>query len=82
MWSCNRHFCSSVSSAVQFIGASLNARNIICPGDAISGRNQPMWAIITEYMAGGSLKGYLAKKKRLSLKEILRLALDIARGLE
>lgn len=41
-----------------------------------------MWAIVTEYMAGGTLKQYMTKRRKLSLKEILRFALDAARGLQ
>ncbi|KAL0915633.1 hypothetical protein M5K25_016066 [Dendrobium thyrsiflorum] len=54
---------------VQFIAAS---------------RKPPMYCIITEYMSQGTLRMYLHKKEpySLSTETILRLALDISRGME
>ncbi|KAK8919288.1 Serine/threonine-protein kinase HT1 [Platanthera zijinensis] len=54
---------------VQFIAAS---------------RKPPVYCIITEYMSQGTLRMYLHKKEpySLSTETILRLALDISRGME
>ncbi|CAI5489532.1 unnamed protein product [Closterium sp. Naga37s-1] len=68
-------------NVVQFIGASLNAGNIRAPSDAKPPPGQPLWAIVTEYMGGGTLRGYLARRGKLPPKESVRLALHIARGL-
>ncbi|XP_023543417.1 serine/threonine-protein kinase HT1-like [Cucurbita pepo subsp. pepo] len=54
---------------VQFIAAS---------------KKPPVYCIITEYMSQGTLRMYLNKKEpySLSIETILRLALDISRGME
>ncbi|KAG0491356.1 hypothetical protein HPP92_004754 [Vanilla planifolia] len=54
---------------VQFIAAS---------------KKPPLYCIITEYMSQGTLRMYLHKKEpySLSTETILRLALDISRGME
>ncbi|KAL0442994.1 UNVERIFIED_CONTAM: Serine/threonine/tyrosine-protein kinase HT1 [Sesamum latifolium] len=47
-------------------------------------RKPPVYCIITEYMSQGTLRMYLNKKEpySLSIETILRLALDISRGME
>ncbi|CAI5945435.1 unnamed protein product [Closterium sp. NIES-65] len=67
---------------VQFIGASLDASNIVAPAEAKPPPGTPLWAIVTEYMSGGTLRNYLARRRRLAEKDVLRIALDVARGLE
>ncbi|KAF3329507.1 serine/threonine-protein kinase HT1 [Carex littledalei] len=72
-----REFNSEVSflsrlyhpNIVQFIAAS---------------KKPPVYCIITEYMSQGTLRMYLHKKEpySLSTETILRLALDISRGME
>ena len=46
---------------------------------------EPRVCIVTEFMENGNLEEYMEKRKkmgkRLSIKRILRIALDIARGL-
>ncbi|GJP30899.1 hypothetical protein CLOM_g7303 [Closterium sp. NIES-68] len=44
----------------------------------------PTWCILTEYLGGGSLRAFLQKREGalLPLPDVLRLALDIARGME
>ncbi|CAI7895696.1 unnamed protein product [Closterium sp. NIES-53] len=66
----------------QFIGASLDASNIVAPAEAKPPPGTPLWAIVTEYMSGGTLRNYLARRRRLAEKDVLRIALDVARGLE
>ncbi|GJP30773.1 hypothetical protein CLOM_g6331 [Closterium sp. NIES-68] len=68
-------------NVVQFIGASLNAANIRAPSDAKPPAGQPLWAIVTEYMGGGTLRAHLSRRGKLPPKESVRLALHIARGL-
>ncbi|XP_073017637.1 serine/threonine/tyrosine-protein kinase HT1-like [Primulina eburnea] len=47
-------------------------------------KKPPVYCIITEYMSQGTLRMYLNKKEpySLSIETILRLALDISRGME
>ncbi|CAI7899752.1 unnamed protein product [Closterium sp. NIES-54] len=56
-------------NVVQFLGAYINP---------------PKWAIVTEFLEGGTVKGFLARigKHRLPLKQIISMALDIARGMQ
>lgn len=70
-------------NVVQFIGASLHADNIRAPREGALKAGQPVWAIVTEYMSNGTLKQYLTSKRGpLPLKQALKVALDVARGLE
>ncbi|GAA0170657.1 hypothetical protein Leryth_019668 [Lithospermum erythrorhizon] len=47
-------------------------------------KKPPVYCIITEYMSQGTLRMYLNKKEpySLSIESVLRLALDISRGME
>lgn len=47
-------------------------------------KKPPVYCIITEYMSQGTLRMYLNKKEpySLSIETVLRLALDISRGME
>ncbi|KFK35905.1 hypothetical protein AALP_AA4G051600 [Arabis alpina] len=47
-------------------------------------KKPPVYCIITEYMSQGNLRMYLNKKEpySLSIETVLRLALDISRGME
>ncbi|CAI5972126.1 unnamed protein product [Closterium sp. NIES-65] len=56
-------------NVVQFLGAYINP---------------PKWAIVTEFLDGGTVKGFLSRlgKRRLSLKQIAAMALDVARGMQ
>ncbi|KAJ8751900.1 hypothetical protein K2173_026114 [Erythroxylum novogranatense] len=62
----SRHFHPNI---VQFIAAC---------------KKPPVYCIITEYMSQGTLRMYLNKKEpySLSTQTVLRLALDISRGME
>lgn len=77
VWNTLKH-----ENIVQFIGASLDAREILAPPDAKPPPGQPFWAIITEFMSGGTLKEYINTRRRLPLKDALSFALDVARGIE
>lgn len=41
------------------------------------------WAIVTEYIPGGSLKSFTAQRqgKKLPLQQAVNMALDVARGM-
>ncbi|MED6174980.1 hypothetical protein PIB30_074130 [Stylosanthes scabra] len=47
-------------------------------------RKPPVYCVITEYLAEGSLRAYLHKleKKTISMEKLIAFALDIARGME
>jgi hypothetical protein len=43
----------------------------------------PVWAIVTEYLAGGTVKGLLQKQRRRQpWKRVVHIARGIASGLE
>jgi serine/threonine protein kinase len=46
-----------------------------------SPKGEELW-IVTKFMEGGSLQKYLMQRNHLKLREILRIAEDIARGME
>jgi tRNA A-37 threonylcarbamoyl transferase component Bud32 len=60
----------------------LHHQNVIKLVAAI--RNPPVFCIITEYLSEGSLRAHLRKleDKSLPLEKVVKLALDIARGIE
>ncbi|KAJ4830657.1 Serine/threonine-protein kinase ht1 [Turnera subulata] len=64
-----KYWAAFVLSFLQFIAAC---------------KKPPVYCIITEYMSQGTLRMYLNKKEpySLSIETILRLALDISRGME
>ncbi|XP_077229304.1 serine/threonine/tyrosine-protein kinase HT1-like [Tasmannia lanceolata] len=47
-------------------------------------RKPPVFCIITEYLSGGSLRAFLHKleRKSLPLEKLIKISLDIARGIE
>nr|KYP75000.1 Serine/threonine-protein kinase HT1 [Cajanus cajan] len=71
-------------NVTKFIGASMGTSNLKMPLPAV-GRNPPSKAccVISEFLPGGTLKHYLSKNKKnkLPYKVVIRLALDLARGL-
>ena len=50
--------------------------------DAKPPRGRPFWAIVSEYMAGGSVRAFLEKRSSITLAETVKHALDVARGME
>lgn len=58
--------------------------NSFCSQFIAACKKPPVYCIITEYMSQGTLRMYLNKKEpySLSTETILRLALDISRGME
>ncbi|XP_050375391.1 serine/threonine-protein kinase STY13 [Argentina anserina] len=75
-------------NVTRFIGASMGTSNLKIPSKNSSsdGPNfHPARAccVVVEFLAGGTLKQYLIKnrKKKLALKVVIQLALDLSRGL-
>ncbi|KAJ4896469.1 Protein kinase superfamily protein [Raphanus sativus] len=77
-------------NVTKFIGASMGTSDLkIPPANDSSGRGNggahPARAccVVVEYVAGGTLKKFLIKKYRskLPIKDVIQLALDLARGL-
>ncbi|KMT10210.1 hypothetical protein BVRB_5g119710 [Beta vulgaris subsp. vulgaris] len=74
-------------NVTKFIGASMGTSNLKVPlnssGD--DGKSLPTRAccVIVEYLAGGTLKRYLIRnrKRKLAIKVVIQLALDLSRGL-
>ena len=73
----------------QFIGASMGTSDLKIPPAGDSGGRGGSGAhparaccVVVEYVAGGTLKKFLIKKYRskLPIKDVIQLALDLARG--
>lgn len=73
---------------LQFIGASMGTSDLKIPLSNDSGGRgnaaHPARAccVVVEYVAGGTLKKFLIRKYRskLPIKDVIQLALDLARG--
>lgn len=74
-------------NVTKFIGASMGTSEIKIPQKNSSTGSQDLPAraccVIVEFLPGGTLKNYLIKnsKKKLPLKTVVQIALDLARGL-
>uniref|UniRef100_A0A0D6R1P3 non-specific serine/threonine protein kinase n=1 Tax=Araucaria cunninghamii TaxID=56994 RepID=A0A0D6R1P3_ARACU len=75
-------------NVTKFIGASMGTSELKMPSrDSVNGDlvEVPSSAcfVVVEYVAGGTLKGYLIKNRRrkLAFKVVIQLALDLSRGL-
>uniref|UniRef100_A0A803LFN4 Protein kinase domain-containing protein n=1 Tax=Chenopodium quinoa TaxID=63459 RepID=A0A803LFN4_CHEQI len=73
-------------NVTKFIGASMGTSNLLIPTNSGNlGNSLPSRAccVIVEYLAGGTLKNYLIRnrKRKLAIKVVIRLALDLSRGL-
>ncbi|CAF1841903.1 hypothetical protein HID58_060394 [Brassica napus] len=76
-------------NVTKFIGASMGTSDLKIPSGSDSGGHgngaHPAKAccVVVEYVAGGTLKKFLIKKYRskLPIKDVIQLALDLARGL-
>ncbi|KAF8051648.1 hypothetical protein N665_1686s0004 [Sinapis alba] len=76
-------------NVTKFIGASMGTSDLKIPPASDSGGRgngaHPAKAccVVVEYVAGGTLKKFLIKKYRskLPIKDVIQLALDLARGL-
>ncbi|XP_010524027.1 PREDICTED: serine/threonine-protein kinase STY17-like isoform X2 [Tarenaya hassleriana] len=71
-------------NVTKFIGASMGTSNLKIPS---SGREHPLpsraCCVVVEYVPGGTLKKFLIRnyRKKLPIKVLMQLALDLARGL-
>lgn len=75
----------AVSMEQQFVQevvmlANLRHENVVCFVGAC--QKPGVWCIVTEYVRGGSLRLWLAKKRAPALRLAVRHAVDIARGME
>ncbi|KAI4317879.1 hypothetical protein L6164_025710 [Bauhinia variegata] len=72
-------------NVTKFIGASMGTSNLKFPSKPGGGDSPPPKAccVVVEFLAGGTLKNYLIKntRKKLAIKVVVQLALDLARGL-
>ncbi|XP_056856226.1 serine/threonine-protein kinase STY13-like [Raphanus sativus] len=76
-------------NVTKFIGASMGTSDLKIPsssdslGHANSAHPAKACCVVVEYVAGGTLKKFLIKKYRtkLPIKDVIQLALDLARGL-
>lgn len=71
-------------NVTKFIGASMGTSNLRIPS---SNREHPLpsraCCVVVEYVPGGTLKKFLIRnyRKKLPIKVVMQLALDLARGL-
>ncbi|KAK8585679.1 hypothetical protein V6N13_050652 [Hibiscus sabdariffa] len=75
-------------NVTKFVGASMGTSNLKIPlkypsADGHSSLPSRACCVVVEYLPGGTLKQYLIRnrKKKLALKVVVQLALDISRGL-
>ncbi|XP_074573405.1 serine/threonine-protein kinase 52-like [Curcuma longa] len=76
-------------NVTKFIGASMGTSNLKIPqrnataGNVSCGLPGRACCVVVEYLAGGTLKQYLIKnrRKKLPLKIVVQIALDLARGM-
>lgn len=72
-------------NVTKFIGASMGTSNLKIPTTNSDQNPLPPRAccVVVEYLAGGTLKQYLIRnrRKKLALKVVIQLALDLSRGL-
>lgn len=75
-------------NVTKFVGASMGTSNLRVPLNNSSRDVQPSFpsracCVVVEYISGGNLKQFLIRnrKKKLPFKVVIRLALDLARGL-
>ncbi|KAJ7533634.1 hypothetical protein O6H91_13G057900 [Diphasiastrum complanatum] len=69
-------------NVTKFIGASMGDTEFQIPG--LEGDQVNVCCVIVEYVAGGTLKKFLIRhwRKKLSLKTVIQLSLDLSRGLD
>ncbi|KAK9003383.1 hypothetical protein V6N11_060947 [Hibiscus sabdariffa] len=75
-------------NVTKFVGASMGTSNLKIPlkypsADGCSSLPSRACCVVVEYLPGGTLKQYLIRnrRKKLALKVVVQLALDISRGL-
>ncbi|CAH2079132.1 unnamed protein product [Thlaspi arvense] len=71
-------------NVTKFVGASMGTRNLkISSTESENSFPQRACCVVVEYVPGGTLKQYLFRnrRKKLAFKIVIKLALDLARGL-
>ncbi|KAL8142555.1 hypothetical protein V2J09_015587, partial [Rumex salicifolius] len=72
-------------NVTKFIGASMGTSNLKIPPTNSSNDSFPSQAccVVVEYLPGGTLKNFLIRnrKRKLAIKVVIQLALDLSRGL-
>ncbi|KAG7542896.1 Protein kinase domain [Arabidopsis thaliana x Arabidopsis arenosa] len=71
-------------NVTKFVGASMGTTNLnIRSADSKGSLPQQACCVVVEYLPGGTLKQHLIrhKSKKLAFKAVIKLALDLARGL-
>ncbi|XP_013590441.1 serine/threonine-protein kinase STY13-like isoform X2 [Brassica napus] len=71
-------------NVTKFVGASMGTTNLKIPtADLENSLPQRACCVVVEYVSGGTLKHYLIRnrRKKLAFKIVVKLALDLSRGL-
>lgn len=75
-------------NVTKFVGASMGTSNLKIPAkkssqDAPRALSSRVCCVVVEYIPGGTLKQFLIRnrRKKLAFKDVIQLALDLARGL-
>ena len=71
-------------NVTKFVGASMGTTNLKIPtADSENSLPQRACCVVVEYVSGGTLKQYLIRnrRKKLAFKVVIKLALDLSRGL-
>lgn len=78
---------SNNNTLYQFIGASMGTSNLKIPTKSATSEDHnslPSKAccVVVEYLTGGTLKKFLIRnvRKKLALKAVIQIALDLSRG--
>ncbi|XP_038877950.1 serine/threonine-protein kinase STY13-like [Benincasa hispida] len=70
-------------NVTKFVGASMGATNLKIPMDGQNLFPSRACCVVVEFVPGGTLKEYLIRscKKKLEFRKVIKLALDLSRGL-
>lgn len=70
-----------LSASLQFVGASMGTSNLKVPSESLTSLPSRACCVVVEYLPG-TLKKFLYsnRKKKLALKIVIQLALDLSRG--
>ncbi|KAJ7537882.1 hypothetical protein O6H91_11G026200 [Diphasiastrum complanatum] len=76
-------------NVTKFIGASMGSSNLqitstVAGNDGFVQVSSNVCCVVVEYLAGGTLKNFLIRnmRKKLTLKVVIQLALDLSKGLD
>ncbi|KAH7843744.1 hypothetical protein Vadar_020289 [Vaccinium darrowii] len=70
-------------NVTKFVGASMGTSNLKIPSESLTSLPSRACCVVVEYLPGGTLKKFLYsnRKRKLALKIVIQLALDLSRGL-